>query len=133
MSRTLYLLSPLLGNLLTVELSASMDTISSLQLLALVVACYTLYGVIYRLYLCPVASFPGPKLAALTFWYEFYYDIITPGRYTWKIAELHKQYGPIIRINPCEIHVIDPEFYDELYVGHSKRKTDLWSWTVSFA
>ena len=46
--------------------------------------------------------------------------------------ELHKQYGPIIRINPYEIHIIDPEFYDELYVGHNKRKSDLWSWTVSF-
>lgn len=108
-----------------------MDLIPSLSVLAVVVACYTLYGVIYRLYLSPVASIPGPKLAALTFWYEFYYDVIRHGRYTWKIAELHKQYGPIMRINPCEIHIIDPEFYDELYVQHSKRKSDLWSWIVS--
>ena len=108
-----------------------MDLTSSLQVIATTAACYTLYGVIYRLYMSPIASFPGPKLAALTLWYEFYYDVVKHGRYTWKIAELHKEYGPIIRINPYEIHIIDPEFIDELYVGSSKRKTDLWSWTVS--
>ena len=108
-----------------------MDLISSLQTLALVIVCYTLYGAIYRLYLSPIASFPGPKLAALTLWYEFYYDLIKHGRYTWKIGELHKQYGPVIRINPYEIHIIDPDFYDELYVTHGKRKSHLWSWTVS--
>ena len=108
-----------------------MDLISSLQVIGLVLACYTLYGTIYRLYLSPIASFPGPKFAALTLWYEFYFDVIKHGRYSWKIAELHKQYGPIVRINPYELHIIDPDFYDELYVGHSKRKTDLWSWTVS--
>lgn len=54
---------------------------------------YMLYGAIYRLYFSPVAKFPGPRLAALTFWYEFYYDVIKRGLYTFKIIELHKQYG----------------------------------------
>lgn len=54
---------------------------------------YTVYGAVYRLYLSPVAKFPGPKLAALTFWYEFYYDVIKRGQYTWKIQDLHRQYG----------------------------------------
>ena len=108
-----------------------MDSITSLQVIGAVIAVYTLYGAIYRMYLSPVASFPGPRLAALTFWYEFYYDVIKHGRYTWKIGELHTLYGPIVRINPYEIHIIDPDFYDELYVSHGKRKTDLWSWTVS--
>lgn len=48
---------------------------------------------VYRLYLSPLAKFPGPKLAAVSLWYEFYYDVVKRGRYTWKIAELHKQYG----------------------------------------
>lgn len=49
--------------------------------------------IIYRLWLTPVAKFPGPKIAALTFFYEFYYDAWQEGQYTWKIRDLHKKYG----------------------------------------
>jgi hypothetical protein len=48
---------------------------------------------IRRLYFHPLAHIPGPKLAALTWWYEFYFDGIQQGRYVFKIQELHKQYG----------------------------------------
>ncbi|KAL9614969.1 MAG: hypothetical protein Q9167_000611 [Letrouitia subvulpina] len=98
--------------------------------LATITGCYLLYGVLYRLYLSPIAAIPGPKLAALTFWYEFFYDVVLYGRYGWKISELHEQYGPIIRINPYEVHINDPDFYDEVYVGANKRKTNLWWWSV---
>ena len=54
---------------------------------------YCIFSAVYRLYFSPLAKFPGPKLAALTLWYEFYYDVIKRGRYTWKIAELHERYG----------------------------------------
>jgi hypothetical protein len=64
-----------------------------LALNILILTVYTIYGVFYRLYLSPIAKFPGPKLAGLTFWYEFYYDVIKRGKYTFKIGELHKQYG----------------------------------------
>ena len=49
--------------------------------------------VVDRLYLSPLAKFPGPKLAALTFWYEFYFDVIQRGRYTWEIGQMHDKYG----------------------------------------
>ena len=49
--------------------------------------------VLHRLYLSPLAKFPGPKLAAATLWYEFYYDVIKRGKYTWQIAEMHSRYG----------------------------------------
>lgn len=58
-----------------------------------VLLVYTVYGAIYRLFLSPLAKVPGPRLAALTEWYEFYYEVIKRGRYTWKIAELHEKYG----------------------------------------
>jgi hypothetical protein len=54
---------------------------------------YLLVGGIYRLYFHPLAKFPGPKLAALTSWYEFYHDIIHRGCFIWKIQELHNRYG----------------------------------------
>jgi hypothetical protein len=57
------------------------------------VAAYTLYGAIYRLYLSPIAKFPGPKLAALTLWYEFYYDVVKGGQYTFEIGRMHEKYG----------------------------------------
>lgn len=62
-------------------------------ILAAVAAVYILGGTIYRLYFSPIARFPGPKLAALTYWYEFYYDVVKDGRYIFQIEKLHKRYG----------------------------------------
>jgi hypothetical protein len=48
---------------------------------------------VYRLYFSPIARFPGPKIAALTKWYEFYYDVILKGQFTFQTQKLHKKYG----------------------------------------
>ena len=54
---------------------------------------YVVCLVVYRLVLHPLANFPGPKLAAATLWYEFYYDVVKRGQFTFKIKELHDKYG----------------------------------------
>ena len=64
-----------------------------LALVSVSLLLYTIYGAIYRLYLSPIAHIPGPRFAALSFWNEFYYDVILIGRYTWKIGEYHEKYG----------------------------------------
>lgn len=46
-----------------------------------------------RIYFHPLSGIPGPRLAAITWFYELYFDLIQPGRYVFKIQELHKQYG----------------------------------------
>ncbi|EXV00384.1 cytochrome P450 [Metarhizium robertsii] len=81
----------------------------------------------YRLFLHPLARFPGPKLAAISRWYEAYYDVVLGGQYTAKIAELHGEYGPIIRISPYELHVADAKFFDTLY--RMEGRWDKYSWT----
>ncbi|GJC84772.1 cytochrome P450 monooxygenase sdnE [Colletotrichum liriopes] len=110
--------------MLTVDFLFSQSTFG----IALLAAClYTLSLAVYRLFLSPLRKFPGPKLAAATLWYEFYYDVVLGGQYSFHIAKLHEEYGPVIRINPHEIHVQTPEFYDILYSG-GKRRRNKWSW-----
>jgi Cytochrome P450 len=107
---------------------------------------------IYRLYFHPLAKFPGPGLAALTYGYEFYYDAIKGGMYLKKIEKLHEKYGnynvpfiftpfffsvpfyysfpgliaelgSIVRIAPEQLHIKDTNFFDEIY-AHPSRKLD---------
>lgn len=54
---------------------------------------YSSWLVSYRLYFHRLARFPGPKLAIATWWYEFYFEVFQRGQYTWKLIDLHKQYG----------------------------------------
>ena len=61
-------------------------------LIEVLIVYYVCLGV-YRIFFHPLAKFPGPKLAGLTLWYEFYYDVIGRGKYLWKIKELHEKYG----------------------------------------
>ncbi|KAF2842833.1 putative cytochrome P450 [Patellaria atrata CBS 101060] len=70
---------------------------------------------IYRLFFHPLAKFPGPKLAALSVWYEGYYDVVGKGKYIFHVKKLHEIYGPIVRIGPNELHILDHEYYDRLY------------------
>jgi hypothetical protein len=49
--------------------------------------------VVYRLYFHPLAKFPGPKYAAISHWHEAYYDVVLKGQFTFKVQELHRQYG----------------------------------------
>ncbi|KAG2421211.1 hypothetical protein HFD88_000827 [Aspergillus terreus] len=88
---------------------------------AAVTVGYLLSAAVYRLWLCPIAHFPGPRLAALTVMYEFYWDTICCGQFTFHIGELHKKYGPIVRISPTELHVNDPDYYEVIYSRDSPR------------
>lgn len=62
------------------------------------ITCYLSYLVVARLLLGPLARFPGPKLAALRNWYEFYYDVLQQGQFTAHIQKLHNRYGMLLFI-----------------------------------
>ncbi|KAJ4361505.1 hypothetical protein N0V95_001842 [Ascochyta clinopodiicola] len=98
----------------------------------LVFATYAISLVAYRIYLHPLSKYPGPKLAAGTQWYEFYFDVLKRGRFAWEIKRMHEKYGPVVRINPHEIHVSEPDFYDELYAGPTKRRNK-YNWAYDLA
>ncbi|OTB06228.1 hypothetical protein M426DRAFT_72312 [Hypoxylon sp. CI-4A] len=63
--------------------------------LELIIAVYFATLSFYRLFLHPLSRFPGIELAAVSRWYEGYYDVVQNGQYTFKIAELHKRYNGI--------------------------------------
>ncbi|KAJ6107384.1 hypothetical protein N7523_008707 [Penicillium sp. IBT 18751x] len=77
---------------------------------------------IYRLYFHPLSKFPGPKLAAVSSAYEFYFNVIKRGKFIWELERLHEVYGPIIRITPREIHIKDSHYYDEIYASNLRRR-----------
>ena len=94
-----------------------------------------------KLFFSNLAHIPGPRLAELTPWYEFYYDLVNPEQFVSKIKDLHAEYGklrafpppvttltgscdagPIIRVIPWEIHAQDVHFLDDIYAPSYRRR-----------
>ncbi|KAJ5578592.1 uncharacterized protein N7459_007556 [Penicillium hispanicum] len=94
--------------------------------LARLIGLWAVYRVARALYnispLHPLSKFPGPKLAAATFLYEGWFDLIRGGRYTHEIKRLHETYGPVVRINPEELHFNDIAFVDEIYAARGRKR-----------
>ncbi|KAI1811309.1 cytochrome P450 [Poronia punctata] len=83
---------------------------------------YLVVRTVYRLYFHPLSHIPGPKIAAVSHLYELYHDAIRGGMYIWEVEKMHKKYGPVVRINPREVHIKDPHFYDEVYAPASRKR-----------
>ncbi|KAK7990689.1 hypothetical protein PG990_014969 [Apiospora arundinis] len=79
----------------------------------------------------PLHKFPGPRLASMTYAYEAYYDFWLHGKYTLRIKAMHDNYGPIVRINPDELHCADPDMLDEIYAG-GNRAREKWEHYTGF-
>ena len=94
--------------------------------IGLLILAWLAYRILIALYnvspLHPLSHIPGPRLAAATYLPEFYYDVIKFGRYTSEIREMHKRYGPLVRINPNEIHCNDINFSDEIYAVAGRKR-----------
>jgi hypothetical protein len=75
-------------------------------LLAATFIIYHVSLIIYRLVWHPLASIPGPKLAASTNLYGAYHDLILGGSLVRKVAQLHEKYGKLWSIVlECEAHL----------------------------
>ncbi|KAJ5520363.1 hypothetical protein N7463_000816 [Penicillium fimorum] len=69
---------------------------------------YTLVMVIYRLHFHKLSKFPGPRLAAATGLYEIYFSAWGPGIFECEIENMHRKFGPVVRITPDEVHIQEP-------------------------
>ncbi len=66
---------------------------SSAVAVAIIFTVYSLSLGVYRLFLSPLAGFPGSRIAAATHYYEFYYDWWCQGKYIFEIERMHKIHG----------------------------------------
>ncbi|KAF3761239.1 cytochrome P450 [Cryphonectria parasitica EP155] len=87
-------------------------------------AVYVLAGIAWRLWFHRLCQVPGPRLAAITGWYEFYQDVILDGNYVKEYPKLHEKYGPVVRIAPNHVHVKDMTYYQEVYGNGTKYLKD---------
>ncbi|KAF8901836.1 cytochrome P450 [Mucidula mucida] len=80
---------------------------------------YCAIVVIYRLYFHPLRAVPGPRLGAVSGWYQAYHDIWKDGYFTTHLKDLHNIYGPVVRTRPNELHFCSPEAYFAIYTARS--------------
>ena len=105
-----------------VESAIDIVTVWPMTTISATFALYVVLLYTYRLTLHQLARYPGPPLAAMTLWYEFYYDFFRGGQYIFRILDMHTKYGHIVRITPDEVHVNDPSSLPELMPGGGRRQ-----------
>ncbi|KIK58356.1 hypothetical protein GYMLUDRAFT_1006072 [Collybiopsis luxurians FD-317 M1] len=70
---------------------------------------------LYQLFFHPLHKFPGPVLAAVSSWYEVYYNLIKGGEFITELERLHKLHGPVVRIGPNTLHFNDRRAYHDIF------------------
>ncbi|RYP06150.1 hypothetical protein DL764_003326 [Monosporascus ibericus] len=89
--------------------------------LAVVAGALVLLSVVarafYNIFLHPLRSFPGPLLWRVSTIPRIYW--LLKGRLPHKVAELHAEYGPVLRIMPDELSFSSADAWDDIY-GHRK-------------
>ena len=72
-------------------------SITSIRTVLVLIGLWLVYQLLKAVYnvspLHPLSRIPGPKLAAATYWPEFYYDVVQFGCYTKEIGKMHEKYG----------------------------------------
>ncbi|KAJ5673623.1 cytochrome p450 domain-containing protein [Penicillium longicatenatum] len=87
----------------------------TLVALVLMFLTYRFYVVIYRLYFHRLAGYPGPCLAGASTLYRAYHQCWKDGRMLEHATQLHKIYGPVVRIAPNEkLHFRNPTAYHDI-------------------
>ncbi|KAI1383740.1 isotrichodermin C-15 hydroxylase [Hypoxylon trugodes] len=78
-------------------------------------ALYIASNVLYNLFLHPLASFPGPLFYRAS---RLPWTIaLLRGRLVFDLADIHKKYGPVVRIAPNELAFQDPRAWRDVMGG----------------
>lgn len=104
----------------------SFDSLVLWQAVPLLFLTYLAYLAATRLFFHPLSRFPGPRLAALTYYYQGYFEVLRDGGLVEHLETLHAIYGtywsvlcvgirvfilriltgPIVRVNPNEVPAV---------------------------
>lgn len=98
---------------LTQSLSTSLTLLRGIGLVASLITIRVLCAIVYRIWLHPLAKYPGPLLAKISGLY-----IITRAvecRETYTRYELHKKYGNVVRTGPNELCFGDINSIKDIY------------------
>ncbi|MCJ1402115.1 hypothetical protein MMC11_005334 [Xylographa trunciseda] len=91
-------------------------------------AIYLIAQATYDLFFHPLSHFPGPKLWIIS--RIPYIRSLQRGDFHRVIQDLHKQYGPIVRLNGNELSFIDAQAWQDIYGQYQNRpnfnKNPLW-------
>ncbi|KAK1749496.1 Pisatin demethylase [Echria macrotheca] len=113
------------------KLGALLPSLKSLPFLDLFVAAVAIgVATVFAWYALawatsPLRQFPGPFLAGWTNFWRFAATL--SGRYPLKMVELHKKYGPVVRIGPNTLVLNYPELIQTIYRTDKKYpKTEMY-------
>ncbi|EGZ68773.1 cytochrome P450 [Neurospora tetrasperma FGSC 2509] len=114
--------TPLLRRVTSLLLKATTSLLFVIVVVILAIA-------VYRLYLHPLASVPGPRLAALSnIWHAYH---ARNGRMYLLGKSLHKRYGPVVRVGPNELWFDSKEAFKTIYsAGSGFEKSDFYLSTL---
>lgn len=87
----------------------------SLSLVVLAISSAVFCRCFYRIYLHPLSSVPGPKLAACTSLWLAYHTYI--GDECTVVYDLHRKYGPVLRVAPNDVDIADKDALEPIYVA----------------
>lgn len=81
------------GNMIELMVGEDSSKLTIIGMTLIVLTACFVARCVYDLFFHPLRKFPGPKLAAIWYFYEFYYDVIKDGTYLWEIEKMHRRYG----------------------------------------
>lgn len=85
----------------------------STSLLVLAAVAFLAIHIVSTILKPGVRSIPGPWLAKVTDLYRV--GMILRGRFSYELVELHRKYGPAVRLGPDSVSLTDKAVVDDIY------------------